>query len=235
MPNSIAVRRSGVPAKAAICWAGSIESAPCASAAGVGLVQIARDDAAQDHIHPRDQLARAEGFCDVIVAADLEAKDAVDFVVARGQKQDRHVGGFPDLPADFEPVELGHADVEDDEVRPVGGKAGECLPAVARLGHGHLGLAQRHADDFADMQVVVDGEDAMGHVASPAQPALDGLSGWLSSQRCSRQLRKPQLRHDAMSAACTDSSRLRLQVKRASSPGSVAARLSAGNACGPSS
>jgi hypothetical protein len=127
-------------------------------------LSISRADAAQDHVHSRDQLARAERLCDVIVAADLQPQHAIDLVVARGEKQDRHVGGPSDLPAHFEPVELGHADVEDDEVRSVGGKAGEALLAVARLGHGHAGFSERHPNDFADVQIVVDGKDAMGHV-----------------------------------------------------------------------
>jgi hypothetical protein len=146
-------------------------------------IHLARADAAQDHVDPRDQLARAERLCHVIVAADLEFQHAIDLVVARGEKQDRHVGGLSDLAADFKPVKLGHADVEDDEVRPVGGKAGQALFAVARFGHGHAGLAQRHADDFADVQVVVDSKDAVGQfhlrsaigrrlISMAVQPAL---------------------------------------------------------------
>src|SRR5262249_41525411 len=59
--------------------------------------------------------------------------------------------------------ELGHADVEDNEIGLVGGEAGERLLAVARLGHRHLGLAKRDADDFAYVEIVIDGEDAVGH------------------------------------------------------------------------
>ena len=117
--------------------------------------------AAQDDVHPRDQFARAERLGDVVVAADLEAKHAVDLVVARRQKQDRHVGGLAHFPADVEPVEFGHADIENDQVGPVGGKAGKRLLAVPCLEHGHPRFFQRDADDFADMQVVVDDENAV--------------------------------------------------------------------------
>jgi hypothetical protein len=94
-------------------------------------IHLARADAAQDHVDPRDQLARAERLCHVIVAADLEFQHAIDLVVARGEKQDRHVGGLSDLAADFKPVKLGHADVEDDEVRPVGARPS--LPSRASV------------------------------------------------------------------------------------------------------
>src|ERR1043166_6918086 len=87
MPNSIAVRRSGVPAKAATCCVGSIESAPCARAGPAAAPPpplAASGPPPQDHVPPRDQLARAERFGHVIVAADLQPQHAVDLVVARG-------------------------------------------------------------------------------------------------------------------------------------------------------
>src|ERR1700749_4562799 len=92
MPNSMAVSRSGCPAKAAMCWAESIDSAPCANGACAGLASASRG-ATRDRGDARDQLARAERFCHVVVAADLEPEHAVDLLVPRGQKQDRHVGG----------------------------------------------------------------------------------------------------------------------------------------------
>src|SRR6266540_4604321 len=93
IPNSIAVRRSGVPANAATCCSGSTESPPWESAAVV-CVRPAHGRAAQNDIHPRDEFARAERLCDIIVATDLEAEHPVDLVVARRKKQDRHIGGF---------------------------------------------------------------------------------------------------------------------------------------------
>src|SRR5262245_54628444 len=48
--------------------------------------------AAQDDVDPRDDLARAERFRHIIVAADLKADDSVDLVIARREKQDWYVG-----------------------------------------------------------------------------------------------------------------------------------------------
>ena len=179
-------------------------------------------DAAQDDVDPRHQLARAERLRHVVVAADLEAEDAVDLLVARRQEQDRHVGGLADLAADVEPVELGHADVEHDQIGPVGGKAGERLLAVARLGHGHAGLLQRDADDLADVAVVVDDENAMRQV--PLRSACGRLLVLVaSSLRWSRQLRKPQLRQ-ARSALRRQAGRGRRQLSRAEQDGLVDGR-----------
>jgi hypothetical protein len=95
--------------------------------------------------------------------ASAPPEHPIDFIVARRQKQDRHVGGFPDLPADLEPVEFRHADIEHDQVRPVAAETAQRLLAVARLGHGHAGLHERDANDLADVEIIVDDEDAVRH------------------------------------------------------------------------
>ena len=56
----------------------------CRRARGVGLA------APQDGLHPGDDLARRERLGDVVVGAELEAEDAVDLAVARGEEQHRH-------------------------------------------------------------------------------------------------------------------------------------------------
>ena len=132
---------------------------------GCLCVLPARSHAAQDDVHPGDEFARAEGLRDVIVTADLEAQHAIDLVVARGEKQDRNVRGFSDFPADVQAVEFRHADIQNDQVRPVAGKAGQCFLAVARLEYGHPGLLQCDTDDLADMQVVVNDQDTVGQTS----------------------------------------------------------------------
>ena len=117
----------------------------------------------QDRIYPRDQFARAERFGHIVVAADFEPEDAIDFLVAGRQEQDRRIGGLADLAADLQPVHLGHADVEHDEVVDIAVEAGQRLPAVLRNGNRHAALLEREADDVADMGVVVDDENGMSH------------------------------------------------------------------------
>ena len=50
--------------------------------------------AAEEHPDARDQLAHGEGLAEVVVAAELEAEDAVDFLVARGEEEDGDVLGL---------------------------------------------------------------------------------------------------------------------------------------------
>ena len=121
----------------------------------------ARSDTAQDDVHAGDEFARAEGFCDIVVTADLQAQDAIDLVVAGGEKKDRNVGGLSDFAADVQSVEFRHADIQNDQIRPVGGKARQCFLAVARLEDSHSGLLQCNTDDLADVQVVVNDENAV--------------------------------------------------------------------------
>ena len=151
-----------MPANSAMCCVG-IDRQLALRKRGHGCLCVlpARSHAAQDDVHPGDEFARAEGLGDVIVAADLEAQHAIDFVVARGEKQDRNVRGLSDFPADVQAVEFRHADIQNDQVRPVGGKAGQCFLAVARLEDSHPGLLQCNTDDLADVQVVVNDENAV--------------------------------------------------------------------------
>src|SRR3954471_2726136 len=125
------------------------------------LVARARCCATQDDVDARDQLPGAERFCDVIVATDLEPKNAVDLIVPCRKKQNRNVGGFADLPADVETIEFRHSDIEHDEIGTISGETGQRLLAVARLERGHAGFLEGDANDFADMQVIVNDEDTV--------------------------------------------------------------------------
>jgi hypothetical protein len=120
----------------------------------------------EDRIHPGDQFARAERLCHVVVAADLEAEDAIDFLVARRQKQDRRIGIFPDLAADFQSIHLRHADVEHHELVDVAVEPGQRLLAVLRDRNHHSALLERKAHDVTDMRVIVDDENGMSHVCA---------------------------------------------------------------------
>ncbi len=71
---------------------------------------------AQDGFDPCEQLARVEGLAKVVVGAELEAEDAVDIFVACGQHQDWYAAGLPHLLQDFEAVDAGQHDIENDQV-----------------------------------------------------------------------------------------------------------------------
>ena len=68
---------------------------------------------------PGDQLARAERLGHIIVGAGLEAANAVSFLAARGQHDDRNVGGrraAAQAAADFDAADALDHPVEEDDV-----------------------------------------------------------------------------------------------------------------------
>ena len=71
------------------------------------------------------------GFDDVVVGAELEARDAVGLLVARGQHHDRHLRVRAHLPAHLEAVDPGQADVEHDEPHRMAPQLGDGLLAGA--------------------------------------------------------------------------------------------------------
>ena len=187
----------------------------------MSLLQPARNRAAQDHVDARDELARAERLCDVVIATDLQPEHAVDFVVAGGEEEDRNIGRFADFPADVEAVEFRHADIEHDEIGPIAGEAGQRLLAVARLEHGHAGFFERDADDLADMKVIVDDKDTVRQSLLRKIAALNqaiAVSLEPSMYRCSRQFRKLHARHEAMSCRSLSTRQLRCETRLVSTP-----------------
>ncbi len=104
--------------------------------------------AAQDAGDPGHDLARAERLGDVVVRAELEPDDTAHLVVEGGEEDDRRpVTGGAQRPAHLDPVELGQADVEQDDVGPALADDVEGHPTVARGGHPvprHLELELEH-------------------------------------------------------------------------------------------
>ena len=168
--NSIAVRLTSRFAETSPCGSPDRATAGHApAAAGQVLARRLRARAPQDDVDAGDQLARAERLGHIVVAAHLEAEDAVDLLVARRQEQDRHIRCPPDQPADLQPVHLRHADVEHDKAgRPLleGAQRGR---AVGDRLRDHAGLLQRKGDDLADMRVVVGDKDVVRHAFAVRQ------------------------------------------------------------------
>ncbi len=75
------------------------------------------DGAAQDGLHPGDELLRPERFGDVVVGAELQAAEDVALVLAGREEQHGDVlVHVPDALQHHETSQLGKVDVEDDEV-----------------------------------------------------------------------------------------------------------------------
>ena len=76
-----------------------------------------RGATAQQRTHPGEQLGEPERLGDVVVRARVEPDHGVDLVGPGGQDQHRHAVALgADAAAHFEPVQVGQADVENDQV-----------------------------------------------------------------------------------------------------------------------
>ena len=65
----------------------------------------------------RDELAKCEGLAEIVVRSELEAEDAVELLVFRGEEEDRQLlAACAKTAAELEAVEARHEDVEDGEV-----------------------------------------------------------------------------------------------------------------------
>ena len=61
-------------------------------------------------------------------------------------------------------MRLGHAYVEHNEVQDLPSEASQRLGVVARRDRRQSGLLQRETDNFENMRIVVDDENAMGYL-----------------------------------------------------------------------
>jgi hypothetical protein len=120
---------------------------------------------AGDRPHPGHQLPGREGLGDVVVGAHLEAEDLVALLGAPGHHDDRdaaRLGVLLQPAADFPAVEVGHHDVQQDEVGP--GLAGLLDGIGAATGHQDVVpfLVEVIADQLGDVPFVLDHEHAGG-------------------------------------------------------------------------
>ncbi len=123
-------------------------------------------DGAVAERHPEAglELAHPEGLGHVVVGPSVEGGDLAVLGAVGREHDDGHVAPLADPPAHLHAVEVGQAEVEDDDVGRTDGGLGDAL--LARGGHEH-GVPERAEADPQDPQqclVVVDGEDR-GHSA----------------------------------------------------------------------
>ena len=113
---------------------------------------------AQPGANARQQFLDRKRFGDVVVGADVEARDAVGDAVVGGQHDDRHAALGANALADFDAVHSRQHQVEDDEVGLFEGlfEAGE---PVARDVDLVAFVLEFELQDAADRRVVLDDED----------------------------------------------------------------------------
>ncbi len=113
--------------------------------------------------HPRHQLLDLERLADAVDAAGGEGRHAAVDIGQRGHEDDRDVAAVVarlQAAAGFEAVEVGHHDVEQDQVRPGEADAVEGFEPAQRH-QDFVAMAFEVADQDAEIgRVVVDDQDA---------------------------------------------------------------------------
>ncbi len=135
--------------------------------------------AAEDRLHPGDDLGQAERLRDVVVAARPQRLDLVLGRVLRRQEQHRALEALrAQPPPDLDSLEVGEHPVEDDQVRLAPRDRGERVAAVQGLLDVVPLVAERGRDGVDDRRLVVDDEDPLlrfgvpGRVHEPIVPAF---------------------------------------------------------------
>jgi len=134
--------------------------------------------AAGDGAEAGEEFAGGEGLRQVVVGADFEADDPVGLVAPGGEHENRDVGPGADAAEDFEAIDAGEHDVEDDGVPGAGAGAGEGLLDAVEAGVGGCdGIAEGGevvGEEAAEFPVVVDQEEAAGGGAVASQGFAGG-------------------------------------------------------------
>ena len=123
---------------------------------------------AQDRADAGGQLVRVERLGDVVVGAEVEALGLVGGRALGRQQDDRDRASLAQLAHDLDAVEVGHDDVEQDDVRADLLGLGQRLLAAARGDDAEALLAEGDRDELRDPWFVVGDEDerlgAHGHL-----------------------------------------------------------------------
>jgi hypothetical protein len=110
----------------------------------------------------RRQLAGREGLDDVVVGAELQTDNAIDFTRTRRQQDHGYVRGRAQLTKYREAVDTRQHDVEDDEHRLVAGQNLQRGGTVSRFEHPKAIVRQVTRDDLTHHWLVVDDQNAPG-------------------------------------------------------------------------
>ena len=142
---------------------GNVACSPtCHLSAGIDD-QIADGEIGGEHLaasagegtQSRQQLAKIEWFGEVVVGPGVESGNALLHRVERGEHENGHGAlSLPNGPADVEPVQDRHEDVEDDGVVLVLREQSESGSAVGRAIDQVRCLAQSAGDGLAQLSIV---------------------------------------------------------------------------------
>ena len=131
-----------------------------------GVRAVGRAGAAQHGPDPGVELVGAERLDDVVVGAGVEGGDDRPVVVAGRGHDDRHRADRPQHAQQRRAVEVGQAEVEDDEVGALVDGMPQPRHAGRLRGDGMTAFGQRAHHRRADLGVVLD-EQEHGHARRP--------------------------------------------------------------------
>ena len=120
--------------------------------------------------HPRRQLLGDDRLGDVVVGARLEPGHEVVGVGLGGDDDDRDDALAPHRAAHVEALDVGEAEVEQDEIRLLALERGQAAATVLGLLHLVALVLEGHADGQPDLVVVLDEQHSM-HRTQPPPPA----------------------------------------------------------------
>jgi hypothetical protein len=123
-------------------------------------------EAPEHGLHASYKFSRAEGFGDVVVRSNLEAKDTVGFATFGGQENHGYCGqtlSLADGAAEFETVLAGDHDVEHEERRTLTLGVNDYSGAVGIDADGKTFVLQVMANETRNIRIVFDDEDAWFH------------------------------------------------------------------------
>jgi len=124
-----------------------------------------------DRANPRDELAKAEWLHEVVVRSELETDDTVDLLTEGGNDDDRNVGARTKLPANGEAVDIGQPEIEQHEIRRVGGKRSRTR---ARPHHVEPFAPQPFRERVSDRVVVFHKQHTHRHIVPMRRPGRIG-------------------------------------------------------------
>ena len=126
-----------------------------------------RGGATADGADAGEQLAGVEGLGEVVVGTHLEADDAVDVFAAGGEEKDAVGGRGADAFEDFEAVDAGEHDVEEDHGPGAGARGFEAGVAAVDGVDAEVVAGEVLGEHVAELDVVVNEEDVFhGRVAA---------------------------------------------------------------------
>jgi len=116
-------------------------------------------DAPEGHAHPRQQLAHAERLAHVIVGAGVERGHLVGFLSSRREHEDGHLRPLAQPPDHLEPIHVGQAQIQDDQVRLTRLGGLQALLRGDRLDEAITVTPERGPEKASNLRLVLDEDD----------------------------------------------------------------------------